>query len=152
MKSSITESVTRLFPLGSIPQFVSSYSLSARRDVWQITSACLVMSCVYCMCVSSSQRVLILHRDPADTHRDEGGKKRPKATDQSDVAILACPFPAQKKTMISLVLAKRACPSVCHGERGRHCWIRESLRGRTVPGQRGRVGADEEERRGSGYV
>lgn len=29
MKSSITESVSRLFPLGSIPQFVGSFSLKS---------------------------------------------------------------------------------------------------------------------------
>lgn len=85
---------------------------------------------------------LVLHRDQADTHEDGRGGKRPKAADQSEAAILVCPFPAQKKKKEDDLSSpgKRACPSVYHGDRGRHCWIRGGPS----------IGADERGALGSG--
>lgn len=84
---------------------------------------------------------LVLHRDQADTHEDEGGK-RPKATDRSEAAILVCPFSSpkenkKKQTMISLVLVSVHVLVCIMETEGGTAGFGESLHGADERGARG---------------
>lgn len=91
---------------------------------------------------------LVLHRDPADTHGDEGGK-RPKATHQSEVAILPGMsfFPSTKeKDDLSKSWLTRACPKCVSME------TEGGTAGFGSPGPEGRVSTEDEEGRVFCYV
>lgn len=78
---------------------------------------------------------LVLHRDPADTHGDEGETPESNPPIRSSDPSWHVLFPAQKKKMISLVLVTRACPKCVSWRQ------REALLDSGVPPRQGSPGA-----------